>query len=121
VCEAIANHHNSASKTVLANLVDAANLLSSARPGARREVLASYIKRLEDLEEKASQFAGVEKVFAVQAGREVRVMVHNSKISDAESKLLSRDIAKKLEQEATYAGQVRVVVIRETRASDYAQ
>jgi len=121
VCEAIANHHNSASKTVLANLVDAANLLSSARPGARREVLASYIKRLEDLEEKAASFAGVEKVFAVQAGREVRVMVHNNKISDAESKLLSRDIAKKLEQEATYAGQVRVVVIRETRASDYAQ
>ncbi len=121
VCEAIANHHSAASKTVLANLVDAANLLSSARPGARREVLASYIKRLEDLELKAASFAGVEKVFAVQAGREVRVMVHNNKVSDAESKLLSRDIAKKLEQEATYAGQVRVVVIRETRASDYAQ
>ena len=122
VCEAIASHHGSpAPKTVLANIVDAANQLSSARPGARREVLASYIKRLEDLEEKAASFAGVEKVFAVQAGREVRVMVYNDKISDAESRLLARDIAKKLEQEATYAGQVRVVVIRETRASDYAQ
>ncbi|MCP4445166.1 MAG: ribonuclease Y [Myxococcales bacterium] len=122
VCDAIASHHGRpAPRTVLANLVDAANQLSSARPGARREVLASYIKRLEDLEEKAASFAGVDKVYAVQAGREVRVMVHNDKISDAESKLLARDVAKKLEQEATYAGQVRVVVIRETRASDYAQ
>ncbi len=122
VCEAIASHHGSPPpRTVLANLVDAANQLSSARPGARREVLASYIKRLEDLEAKAAAFAGVDRVFAVQAGREVRVMVHNDKISDAESRLLSRDIAKKLEQEATYAGQVRVVVVRETRASDYAQ
>jgi ribonuclease Y len=121
VCEAIASHHgNPPPSSVLGHLVDAANQLSAARPGARREVLASYIKRLADLEELASGFAGVHKVFAVQAGRELRVMVHNDKISDAEARLLSKDIAKKIEQNATYAGQVRVVVIRETRASDYA-
>lgn len=122
ICEAIASHHgNPAPNTVLAHILDAANQLSAARPGARREVLASYIKRLEDLEELASTFNGVHKCFAVQAGREVRVMVHNDKVSDAEARLLSRDIANKIEKEATYAGQVRVVVIRETRASDYAQ
>jgi ribonuclease Y len=122
VCEAIRQHHGDPAPTsVLAHIVDAANQLSAARPGARREVLSSYIKRLEDLEELASEFAGVQKVFAMQAGREVRVMVHNDKISDGEARLLSRDIAKKIEEQATYAGQVRVVVIRETRASDYAQ
>jgi ribonuclease Y len=122
VCEAIRSHHGDpAPASVLAHIVDAANQLSSARPGARREVLSSYIKRLEDLEELAGDFAGVNKVFAMQAGREVRVMVHNDKISDGEARLLSRDIAKKIEEQATYAGQVRVVVIRETRASDYAQ
>ncbi len=121
VCEIIAKHNSTSPKSVLAHIVEAASTLSSARPGARREVLASYIKRLEDLEELAGSFAGVHKVFAMQAGRTLRVMVHNDKISDGEARLLSRDIATKIEQEATYAGQVRVVVIRETRASDYAQ
>lgn len=122
ICEAIASHHgNPAPATVLAHILDAANQLSAARPGARREVLASYIKRLEDLETLGLSFSGVHKCFAVQAGREVRVMVHNDKVSDAEARLLSRDIANKIEKEATYTGQVRVVVIRETRASDYAQ
>ena len=122
VCEAIRSHHGDpAPASVMAHIVDAANQLSAARPGARREVLSSYIKRLEDLEELAADFAGVHKVFAMQAGREVRVMVHNDKISDGEARLLSRDIAKKIESQATYAGQVRVVVVRETRASDYAQ
>jgi ribonuclease Y len=120
ICKAIAHHHEGAS-TVLEHIVDAANRLSSARPGARRETLAGYIQRLEDLEAVAKGFTGVNKVFAVQAGREVRVMVHNDKVDDAEAALLSRDIARKIEQDATYAGQVRVVVIRETRASDYAQ
>lgn len=121
ICEAIASHHGApAPSSILGHLVEAANSLSAARPGARREVLASYIKRLFDLEELANSFAGVHKTFAVQSGREVRVMVHNDKIGDSEARLLSQDIAKKIEQQATYAGQVRVVVIRETRASDYA-
>lgn len=121
VCEIIAKHDSSGPKSVLAHIVEGASTLSAARPGARREVLATYIKRLEDLEELAGTFEGVHKVFAMQAGRELRVMVHNDKLSDGEARLLSRDIATKIEQEATYAGSVRVVVIRETRASDYAQ
>ncbi len=121
ICEIIAKHDSDGPKSVLAHIVEGASALSNARPGARREVLATYIKRLEDLEELAGSFEGVHKVFAMQAGRELRVMVHNDKLSDGEARLLSRDIATKIEQEATYAGSVRVVVIRETRASDYAQ
>ncbi|MBL4635270.1 MAG: ribonuclease Y [Kofleriaceae bacterium] len=121
VCEIIAKHDSDGPKSVLAHIVEGASTLSNARPGARREVLATYIKRLEDLEELAGSFEGVHKVYAMQAGRELRVMVHNDKLSDGEARLLSRDIATKIEQEATYAGSVRVVVIRETRASDYAQ
>ena len=122
VCQAIASHHGEPRPmSVLDHLVDAANQLSSARPGARRELLASYVKRLEDLEKLAGSYTGVSRAFALQAGREVRVLVENDKIDDAQARLLSKDIARRIENEATYAGQVRVVVVRETRASDYAR
>ncbi len=121
VCQAIAcHHHDSPPVSALDHIVDAANQLSNARPGARRELLASYVKRLEDLETICVSMDGVDKAFALQAGREVRVMVQNDKIDDAQARMLSKEIAKKIETEATYPGQVRVVVLRETRASQYA-
>jgi ribonuclease Y len=119
IVSAIAHHHEGAA-SVLDHIVDAANRLSSARPGARRELLASYIKRLENLEQLAAGYEGVDKVFALQAGREVRVMVQNDRVDDARARMLAKDIAQRIEKEASYPGQVRVVVIRETRASDYA-
>jgi ribonuclease Y len=122
ICQAIASHHGEPRPmSVLDHVVEAANQLSSARPGARRELLASYVKRLYDLEKLASSYTGVTRAFALQAGREVRVLVENDKIDDAQARLLSKDIARRIENEATYAGQVRVVVVRETRASDYAR
>lgn len=125
VCQAIAAHHGDAASpapaSVLDHLVASANALSAARPGARREQLASYVKRLEDLEAVCKRHGGVEKVFALQAGREVRVMVMNDQIDDAKALLLSRQIAHTLENEASYPGQIKVVVVRETRASDYAR
>ena len=107
-------------ETILAPLVDAADALSGARPGARREVLESYVKRLEDLEAIAKSFKGVDKCFAVQAGREMRVIVEPSQISDDDTVLLAHDVAKKIESEMTYPGQIRVTVIRETRATEVA-
>jgi ribonuclease Y len=122
VCQAIAAHHEDvAHESVLDHIVDAANRLSGQRPGARREMLESYVQRLGDLEKLAKSYSGVEKAYALQMGREVRVIVENSAISDEQAVLLSRDLAKRIEAEATYAGQVRVSVIRETRASDYAK
>lgn len=122
ICQAIASHHGDVEpQSVLDHIVAAANSLSAARPGARREQLASYVKRLEDLELLCQRFPGVEKAFALQAGREVRVMVMNDKINDGEALVLSREIARAIENEAAYAGQVRVVVVRETRASEYAK
>jgi ribonuclease Y len=122
VCQAIAAHHGDvAATTVLDHIVAAANQLSSARPGARREQLASYVKRLEDLEAICTRFTGVQKAFALQAGREVRVMVQNDKVDDVQALMLSKEIARTIESEASYPGQVRVVVVRETRASDYAR
>jgi ribonuclease Y len=122
ICQAIASHHGEPKPmSVLDHVVEAANQLSSARPGARRELLASYVKRLYDLEKLAQSYTGVTRAFALQAGREVRVLVENDKIDDAQARLLSKDIARRIENEATYAGQVRVVVVRETRASDYAR
>ena len=102
-------------------LVQAADATSAARPGARREVLESYVKRLEQLEEMASSFSGVSKAFALQAGREVRIMVESSKVSDEEAFWLSKKITKKIESELQYPGQVKVTLIREMRVVDYAK
>jgi ribonuclease Y len=122
IVNAIGSHHEDEEPdSVLAHLVAAADALSGARPGARREMLETYVRRLEDLERICRSFAGVEKSYAVQAGREVRVMVESEKISDADARFLCRDIAKKVEDELTYPGQIRVTVIRETRAIEYAR
>ena len=102
-------------------LVQAADAISAARPGARRDILESYIKRLEKLEGIADSFKGVSKAFALQAGREIRIMVESEKISDEEAVWLSKDIAKRIEHELQYPGQIKVTVIRETRAVDYAR
>ncbi|HSR57496.1 MAG TPA: ribonuclease Y [Candidatus Binataceae bacterium] len=122
IVNAIAAHHEEVkAETILAPLVDAADALSGARPGARREVLESYVKRLEDLEAIAKSFKGVEKCFAVQAGREMRVIVEPTQVSDEDSALLARDVARKIETDMTYPGQIRVTVIRETRATELAR
>src|SRR5437016_7495640 len=122
IVNAIAAHHEEVrAETILAPLVDAADALSGARPGARREVLESYVKRLEDLETIAKSFKGVEKCFAVQAGREMRVIVEPSQVSDEDSMVLAREVAKKIETDMTYPGQIRVTVIRETRATELAK
>ncbi|NJD61618.1 MAG: ribonuclease Y [Deltaproteobacteria bacterium] len=122
VVHAIAAHHEDESPhDILPILVQAADALSGARPGARREMLANYLKRLEDLEKIAKSFSGVEKSYAIQAGREIRIIVENQKISDDSATVLARDIAKKIETELSYPGQIRVTVIRETRAVEYAK
>jgi ribonuclease Y len=122
VVHAMACHHGDYDpETVEAVLVTASDALSAARPGARREVLESYIKRLEKLEEMANGFKGVQKSFAIQAGREVRVIVDSHKISDEDSIWLSRNIAKKVESELTYPGEIKITVIRETRSIEYAK
>lgn len=122
IIHAVAAHHEDESpRDVLPILVQASDALSGARPGARREMLANYLKRLEDLEQIAKSFAGVEKSYAIQAGREVRIIVDNSKISDDVATMLARDIANKVEAELSYPGQIRVTVIRETRAVEYAR
>ena len=107
--------------SVEAVLVTAADALSAARPGARREILENYIKRLENLESMATDFKGVEKAYAIQAGRELRIVVESEKLSDEDAIWLARDVAKKVEAELTYPGQIRVTVIRETRAVEYAR
>ncbi len=116
-----AHHEEIKPESVLAVLVQAADALSGARPGARRERLENYVKRIEELESISRSFKGVEKAFAIQAGREVRVIVENAKVTDAAASLLSRDIASKIETELTYPGQIKVTVIRETRAVEYAK
>ena len=122
IVNAIAAHHEEVrAETILAPLVDAADALSGARPGARREVLESYVKRLDDLERISTSFKGVEKAFAVQAGREVRIIVEPGAIDDDQATLLARDVARKIESEMTYPGQIKVTVIRETRASEVAR
>jgi ribonucrease Y len=122
ICNAIGAHHGEQDKsTVIAVLVQAGDALSAARPGARRETVESYIKRLEQLEELAEGFDGVEKSYALQAGREVRVVVCPERINDAGASQLARDVARKVEHEMTYPGQIKVTVIRETRAVDTAK
>ena len=122
VVHAIHAHHGDVeAKTVVACLVQAADAVSAARPGARRENLQNYIKRLEKLEEISKSFEGVENSFAIQAGREVRIMVKPDVISDDKMVLLARDIVKKIEEELEYPGQIKVNIIRENRATDYAK
>lgn len=116
-----AHHGDEEFKCVEAVLVAAADAISAARPGARRETLENYLKRLSKLEEIAESFDGVEKCFAIQAGREIRVMVKPDKVGEAESNLLVRDIIKRIESELEYPGQIKVVIIRETRVVDYAK
>jgi ribonuclease Y len=122
VVHAIAAHHEDVPpESVLAVLVQAADTLSGARPGARREMLETYVKRLEDLEKVALSFSGISKTYAIQAGREIRLIVESEKVNDEEAALLSREVAKKIEQDLTYPGQIKVTVIRETRSVEYAR
>jgi ribonuclease Y len=122
VVMAMAAHHMDIDWPSLeAMIVQAADAISAARPGARRDILESYVKRLEKLEGIADSFKGVSKSFALQAGREIRIMVESEKISDEEAVWLSKDIARRIENELEYPGQIKVTVIRETRATDYAK
>ena len=122
VCNAIGAHHDEVEMTsIVAPIIQVCDAISGARPGARREVVESYIKRLKEMEEIALSYPGVQKTYAIQAGRELRVIVGADKLSDQESEGLSRDIAKKIQDEMTYPGQVKITVIRETRAVAYAK
>jgi len=122
VVHAIAAHHEDIQpESVLAVLVQAADTLSGARPGARQEMLESYVKRLEGLEKIAMSFNGVNKSYAIQAGREIRIMVEEKTINDDQAFIVCKDIAKKIEKELSYPGQIKVTVIRETRAVEYAK
>jgi ribonuclease Y len=116
-----AHHGEIALETVEDNIVQLADAISAARPGARREVLESYVKRLQKLEKIAEAFPGVEKTYAVQAGREIRLMVRPEAIDDAAAHKLAHDAARRIEEEMDYPGQIKVTVIRETRAIDYAK
>ena len=122
VIHAIMAHHGDIdAETLVAQLVQAADAISAARPGARRENLETYIKRLQQLEEIANSFDGVEKSYAIQAGREIRVMIKPDVVNDTSMILVAKDIAKKIESEMEYPGQIKVSLIRETRAVDYAK
>ena len=122
VINAVEAHHEDVEpQSIEAVLIQAADAISASRPGARRETLENYIKRLQNLEGIADSFDGVEKSFAIQAGREIRVLVKPEKISDDQMVVLSRDIAKKIEDEMEYPGQIKVNVIRESRVVDYAK
>jgi ribonuclease Y len=115
-------HHNEVEmRTVEAVIVQAADSLSGARPGARGESLEHYVKRLKDLEEIAERHSGVERVYAMQAGREIRVMVSPGEVDDEETALISREIARAIEKEMEYPGQIKVTVIRESRSVEYAK
>ena len=122
VVHAIEAHHNEVEvRTVEAVLTQAADAISGSRPGARRESLEAYVKRLERLEEIATAHEGVEKVFAMQAGREIRVMVKPDRVDDMQAQVIARDVAKQVEEELTYPGQIRVTVVRESRATEFAR
>ncbi len=122
ICNAVGAHHDECEmKSLIAPIVQACDAISGARPGARREIVENYVKRLNDLENMAMSFPGVIKTYALQAGRELRVIVGADKISDKDTELLSFDLAKRIQDEMTYPGQVKVTVIRETRAINYAK
>ncbi|GGS47054.1 ribonuclease Y [Planobispora rosea] len=122
VVHAIEAHHNEVEvRTVEAVLTQAADAISGGRPGARRESLEAYVKRLERLEEIAQSYEGVEKVFAMQAGREIRVMVKPDSVDDIQASVIARDVAKRIEEELTYPGQIRIAVVRESRAIEFAR
>ena len=122
IVNAIEAHHGDVEpKTVIAVLVQAADAISAARPGARRENVENYIRRLQKLEELTGSYPGVEKAYAIQAGREVRIMVKPEEVSEDNMILLARDVAKKIEAELEYPGQIKVNVIRETKAVEYAK
>ena len=122
VVNAISAHHEDIqATTVMDILLQAADTLSGARPGARKEMFESYVKRLEDMEKIARSFKGVNKSYAIQAGRELRIMVESDKVDDLESTMICREIVKKIEKDLTYPGQIKVTVIRETRATEYAK
>ncbi len=122
IVNAIATHHDDGrTNTILGVLVQAADSLSAARPGARREMLETYVRRLNELESIANSFSGVDKCYAIQAGREIRILVENEKISDNDAVMLCKDIVKKIEEDLTYPGQIKVTVIREMRVSDFAK
>ena len=122
ICNAIAAHHDETEmNTLLAPIVQVCDAISGARPGARREIVEAYIKRLNDLENIAMSYPGVTKTYAIQAGRELRVIVGADKIDDGQTANLSAEIAKKIQDEMTYPGQVKITVIREIRAINYAK
>lgn len=122
VCNAIGAHHDEIEMTsMISPVVQACDAISGARPGARREVVESYIKRLKELEELALSYPGVEKTFAIQAGRELRVIVESEKVTDAQADILAADISNRIQTEMTYPGQIKVTVIRETRSVSYAK
>jgi len=122
IANAIGAHHDEMEmQTLLAPIVQVCDAISGARPGARREVVESYIKRLKDLEDLALSYPGVTKTYAIQAGRELRVIVGSEKMDDQEAEQLSYDISKRIQDEMTYPGQIKITVIRETRVVSYAK
>ena len=122
VCNAIGAHHDEIEMTsMISPVIQACDAISGARPGARREVVESYIKRLKELEELALSYPGVEKTFAIQAGRELRVVVESERVTDDQAEILAADISNRIQTEMTYPGQIKVTVIRETRSVSYAK
>jgi ribonuclease Y len=121
VASAIEEHHDDDRVNVEAFLVAAADAISGARPGARRDSVEMYVKRLEGIEEAANSFPGVEKSYAIQAGREVRIMVKPHEVDDLQAAKLAHDVAKRIQETVIYPGQVKVIVVRETRSVEYAK